>query len=57
VSRLYRRNYLEYASWLRPWPRLRHALQGFRPGTDFMQRYWAARPRLYPRDGAALRVP
>jgi GT2 family glycosyltransferase len=57
VSRLYRRNCLEFSSYVRPWPRLRHILLRFRPGTTFWHHYWRSRPRLYPRATAALRVP
>ena len=57
VSRLYRRNCIEFSSHLRPWPRLRHVLLRFRPGTDFRHHYWQARPRLYPHAPAALSVP
>jgi GT2 family glycosyltransferase len=57
VSRLYRRNFVEFASHVRPWPRLRHVLKGFEPGTDYRHAYWEARPRLYPETPAAIRVP
>jgi glycosyltransferase involved in cell wall biosynthesis len=58
VSRLYRRNFHAFSSTLRPWMRLRHVTIDRRvPGTDFQQRYWSARPRLYPRHAAVLRVP
>jgi GT2 family glycosyltransferase len=56
VSRLYRRNCIEFSSHLRPWPRLRHVLLRFRPGTDFRHHYWRGRPRLYPRSAATLRM-
>jgi GT2 family glycosyltransferase len=58
VSRLYRRNFIEFASQLRPWPRLRHVLvDRGRPGTDYRRAYWSARPRLYPPHAAGLRIP
>ena len=58
VSRLYRRNFIEFGSQVRIWPRLRHVLvDRGRPGTDFRHAYWAARPRLYPSHGAVIRVP
>jgi len=58
VSRLYRRNFIEFGSQVRLWPRIRHVLvDRGRPGTDFRHAYWAARPRLYPPHGATIRVP
>jgi GT2 family glycosyltransferase len=57
VSRLYRRHYLEFSSAIQLWPRLRYVLMGSEPGTDFQHAYWRARPRLYPRSAAAIRVP
>jgi GT2 family glycosyltransferase len=58
VSRLYRRNFIEFSSQVRLWPRLRHVLvDRGRPGTDFRHAYWSQRPRLYPPHGAAIRVP
>jgi GT2 family glycosyltransferase len=57
VARLYRQNFLEFASWIELWPRLRYALftRGV-PGTEFFAMYWKRRPRLYPRSAAALRL-
>src|SRR4051794_40452457 len=57
ISRLYRRNCIEFSSHVRLSPRLRHVLLRFRVGTDFRHHYWRRRPRLYPRAAAALRVP
>jgi N-acetylglucosaminyl-diphospho-decaprenol L-rhamnosyltransferase len=58
VSRLYRRNVLEFGFGLHLRPRLRHvAVHRGAPGTEFFNVYWNARSRLYPRESAALRVP
>src|SRR3954452_12900154 len=55
VSRLYRRNFIEFSSQFRPWPRLRHVLvDRRRPGTDFRHAFRSARPKLYPRASATL---
>jgi hypothetical protein len=57
VSRLYRRNFLDFGSQVMLWPRLRHVLGGGEPGTSYRHAYWRARPLLYPRSAAAIRVP
>jgi hypothetical protein len=57
ISRLYRRNCIEFSSHVRSRPRLRHVQLGFRAGTDFRHHYWRRHPRLYPGAAAALRVP
>jgi hypothetical protein len=58
VSRLYRRHFLEFGSFVRVRMRLRHLLvDRLAPGTDFRRRFWASRPQLYPRGTTAIRVP
>ena len=57
VSRLFRRHFIEFASNVQLWPRIRHLLvHRGRPGTDFRQAFWAARPKLYPRASASLQL-
>src|SRR4051794_23226849 len=49
VSRLYRRDFLDFAGQVRLWPRLRHLIVDRRAiGADYRQRFWADRPGLYP---------
>lgn len=59
VSRLYRRNFLDFGSFFRPALRLRHwyGLRRGRRAPTFQQQYWDARPKLYPRAAAAIRIP
>jgi glycosyltransferase involved in cell wall biosynthesis len=58
VSRLYRRDFLEFTSQFRLIARLRHYLPrgGERP-PNYREQFWQARERLYPSRSAALRVP
>ena len=58
VSRLYRRDFIEFTSQFRLLERLRHhlPLSGERP-PNFREQFHRARPRLYPETSAALRVP
>ena len=57
VSRLYRRNYLEFSSWISLWPRIAHVVvHRGEPGTEFVHAYWKRRPHLYPRERASLRL-
>jgi GT2 family glycosyltransferase len=58
VSRLYRRDFIEFTSQFRPAARLRHhvPLGGERP-PNYREQFWRARRRLYPSSSAALRVP
>jgi GT2 family glycosyltransferase len=58
VSRLYLRHFLEFGSFVRIGPRVRTLVaERGRGGLDFRRRFWADRPRLYPRDATAIRVP
>jgi GT2 family glycosyltransferase len=58
VSRLYRRHFLEFGSFVRLGMRARHLLvDRLAPGTDFRRRFWRERPRLYPSETTAIRVP
>jgi GT2 family glycosyltransferase len=55
VSRLYRRNYVEFTSQVRLGARAATARRGAPPPRE---RFWRERPRLYPRTAtAAVRVP
>ena len=58
VSELYLRHFLDFGSFIRPVTRLRTLVaERGRSGVDFRRRFWADRPRLYPRDATAIRVP
>src|SRR5688572_4389926 len=51
VSRLYLRHFLDFGSFVRLGSRLRTlAAERGRSGLDFRRRFWADRPRLYPRE-------
>ena len=57
VSRLYRRNFIEFSSHISLWPRIAHVLvHRGEPGTEFFNVYWDARPHLYPRGSGTLRL-
>ncbi len=57
VSRLFRRHFIEFASNVQLWPRVQHKfIHRHRPGTDYRHAFWAARPKLYPREPASLRL-
>lgn len=58
LSTLYRREFIEFTSPFRLWWRLRHVTLDRRAaGTDYRARFWNARPRLYPRQASAIRLP
>jgi glycosyltransferase involved in cell wall biosynthesis len=57
VSRLYLRNFIEFAPWISLGPRISHVVvHKGAPGTEFFHAYWNARPELYPRAAATLRL-
>jgi hypothetical protein len=58
ISRLYRREFIEFTSQFRLVARLRHYVPfgGERP-PNYREQFHLARPRLYPSHSAALRVP
>jgi hypothetical protein len=57
VSRLYRRDFVEFTSQFRPAPRLRYLLQRAEPRTNYREAFWRSRPRLYPAGAASVHVP
>ena len=58
VSRLYRRDFIDFTSQFRLIPRLRHYVPlGRERPPNFREQFHLARERLYPRSSAALRIP
>jgi len=57
VSRLYRRHFLEFGSFVRIAMRVRGLGDPDSRGIDFRRRFWSERPFLYPSAPAGLRVP
>jgi glycosyltransferase involved in cell wall biosynthesis len=54
VSRLYRRNFIDFTSHFRPVERIRHLA---RRAPNYREQFWLARERLYPDTPASVRVP
>jgi hypothetical protein len=56
VSRLYRRNFIDFTSQFRLLERIRHHVPGG-DAPNYREQFWQARERLYPSAAASVRVP